>query len=65
LNPIIDICWSCIFPMSSAGQAAAFGREDPPNLAEPALRLPALRVGIKTSSGSRRGSCGDAHAVLL
>jgi conjugal transfer pilus assembly protein TraU len=49
-NPITDICWSCIFPMSIGGaQIATFDQEDVANPGgNPLCGCPPLRVGIKT-----------------
>jgi conjugal transfer pilus assembly protein TraU len=49
-NPITDICWSCIFPMSIGGaQVASFGQEDTPNPGgSPLCGCPPLQVGLKT-----------------
>jgi len=48
-NPITDICWSCIFPMSIGGtKVATFDQEDTPNPGgNPLCACPPARVGLK------------------
>ena len=48
-NPITDICWSCMFPISIGGNAAAVdGQEDTSN-PEGFLCACPDRVGVKTA----------------
>lgn len=52
INPVTDICWSCLFPMTLGGMKMVGGREDTPNpsglVCECPGRLP-LPVGIPVS----------------
>jgi len=50
VNPVTDICWSCIFPITIAGIEVASGSEDISNPSEPVCYCKAPpRVGIPVS----------------
>lgn len=40
LNPISDICWSCLFPITIGGMNVTGGREDTPNPRQPLCLCP-------------------------
>ena len=69
VNPLTDICWSCVFPLSiGAATVASLGQEDIANPREPGVCLPRRippRVGLslgfwEPAAADRR----DAPAVL-
>ena len=46
-NPITDICWSCVMPISiGAARVASFGQEDIENPASPICVCPPFRIGL-------------------
>jgi conjugal transfer pilus assembly protein TraU len=49
MNPISDVCWTCIFPISFGAFAIDFGQEDIPNPASPICICPGypIRVGLE------------------
>jgi conjugal transfer pilus assembly protein TraU len=58
INPITDVCWSCLFPLSIGGLSIWKGsRPDPKNPTFPlcACGSPIPRIGIRSGSGSRCG----------
>src|SRR5437870_3860410 len=49
VNPLTDICWSCVFPLSiGAATVASLGQEDIANPATPVCTCPSVppRVGL-------------------
>jgi conjugal transfer pilus assembly protein TraU len=51
LNPITDICWSCVFPITIGGIKVMSGRDDPPNPKKLvcSCKTPIPRVGVPVS----------------
>ena len=46
-NPITDICWSCVMPISiGAIPVATLGQEDIENPASPICICPPFRIGL-------------------
>src|ERR1700694_4323265 len=59
-NPITDICWSCVMPISiGAARVATLGQEDIENPASPICILP----GAPVWGGLRIGFLGPARQV--
>lgn len=57
-NPITDICWSCILPISiGAARVATIGQEDIENPASPLCVCPGfpIRIGVSIGFWERRG----------
>lgn len=70
VNPITDICWSCLFPITIGGAQVSSSGEDTLNLQTPLCTCPMpvppyQRVGFPVSfwEPARLGGC-DSHTLL-
>ena len=67
-NPITDICWSCILPISiGAARVATLGQEDIENPASPLCVCPGIPLrdrGVDRLLGAGAAGRCDAQAVL-
>jgi conjugal transfer pilus assembly protein TraU len=67
INPLTDICWSCVFPLSiGAASVASLGQEDIANPADPVCACPGIppRSDCRWVLGARAADRCDAAAVL-